>query len=312
MNRLKAKDGPSNSQPFGSKAQEPSPSSSTDAPADDTVDVVVTSTPANVPVTTLALSSGILAGLDMGLSSLDSLDDMSFPPFLQQTPTPGSSNDDASNPSQSRAPGTRAPTSPEFALTIDPTLMNHVPMSADTYNLPLIGFTLARALVRIADRLGCTNHWELDCISPFNQGTGTPAHQLPEAWRPTPSQIVVPHHPLLDFFPWPGVRDRIINIMTLPDEMRPTNAKGPLAVVNFAYDVEDDAEGVRIFGDDPYEPASWEVGQLLFERWWFLFDREVIANSNRWRRMRGAPPLRLKGAGYSHSTEGLSSSNVME
>lgn len=100
--------------------------------------------------------------------------------------------------------------------------------------------------------------------------------------------------------------------MTLPDEMRPTNAKGPLAVVNFAYDVEDDAEGVRIFGDDPYEPASWEVGQLLFERWWFLFDREVIANSNRWRRMRGAPPLRLKGAGYSHSTEGLSSSNVME
>ncbi|KAH6895296.1 hypothetical protein B0T10DRAFT_477582 [Thelonectria olida] len=294
----------------GTNAQAPSPSSSTDLQVDDTVDVVRTSTtrPADVSVTTLALSPGILAGLDMGFTSLDPLGDMSFPPCLQQTLTPGTLDEENSADQQDLVTASALSSLP---TTIDPLMMSHVPMSADTYNLPLIGFTLAKALVRIADRLGCTNHWELDCISPFNHGTGTPSDQLPTAWRPTASQIVVPHHPIFDFLPWPGVRDRIINIMSLPDEMRPTNAKGPLALVNFAYDVEDDAEGVRIFGDDPYEPGSWEVGQLLFERWWFLFDREVIANSNRWRRMRGAPPLRLKGASFSHSTEGLSSSTTV-
>lgn len=266
LNRLKTSPKGNESGPSETNAQEPPPSSSTGLQVDDIVDVVVTSQPAGASATTITLSPSILAGLDMDLPLLDPLDDISFPPFPQQALTPGTSIQE--NPTEQDLVTARPTLSHGFAPpleSIDPALMSRVPMSADTYNLPLIGFTLSKALVRIANRLGCTKHWELDCVSPFNHGTATPTDQLPPAWRPTALQTMVPHHPIFDFLPWPGVRDRIINIMTLPDEMRPTTAKGPLALVNFAYDVEDGAEGVRIFGDDPYEPKSWEVGQLLFE-----------------------------------------------
>jgi hypothetical protein len=106
---------------------------------------------------------------------------------------------------------------------------------------------------------------------------------------------------MVDFFPWPGVRERIIGIFSLPDEARPPQAAGPLGLVNFAYDAEDGAEGIRIWGDDVYDPSSWEVGQVLFERWWFLFDRRIIETSNRWRRLRGAPMLHI-GPGLGGST----------
>lgn len=175
----------------------------------------------------------------------------------------------------------------------------------DSYLLPVHELTLLRAMLRIADRLGCKGQlWSLDALSPFNQGIATPSHQLPTAWRPTPSQVLIPHHPLFDFLPWPSVRDKIIGILSLPDDARPPSASGPLALVNFAYDFEDNAEGVRIYGSDPYDPACWEVGQVLFQRWWFLFDRDIIDTSNRWRRLRGAPPLALTAAG--NETTGVS------
>lgn len=46
----------------------------------------------------------------------------------------------------------------------------------------------------------------------------------------------------------------------------------------------------------PHDPASWEVGQLLFERWWFIFDSQIIEQSNTWRGMRGAAKLRITGS----------------
>jgi hypothetical protein len=66
-----------------------------------------------------------------------------------------------------------------------------------------------------------------------------------------------------------------------------------LALLQFVYDLEDGAEGIRIWGGDPYDSTCWEVGQLLFERWWFIFDREIIEQSNRWRALRGASNLRM-------------------
>lgn len=174
------------------------------------------------------------------------------------------------------------------------TSLSDVSSFPDSYLLPVHELTILRAMLRIADRLGCKGTlWSLDALSPFNQGIGTPADQLPVPWRPTPSQVLIPHHPLFDFLPWPSVRDKIIGILSLPDEARPRGASGPLALVNFAYDFEDNSEGVRIYGSDPYDPSCWEVGQILFQRWWFLFDRDIVENSNRWRRLRGAPPLAL-------------------
>ncbi|KAK1754056.1 hypothetical protein QBC47DRAFT_385505, partial [Echria macrotheca] len=166
----------------------------------------------------------------------------------------------------------------------------------DSYLLPMNDLTLLRAMLRIATRLNADKVWELTAVSSFNLGTGPPAELLPPTWQPTTSQLLVPHHPLVDLLPWPTCRDRLISIMSLPLEARPPPARDELALVNFTYDMEDGAEGMRIWGDDPYDETSWEVGQVVFERWWFIFDRSVIERSNHWRQLRGAAPLRLVAA----------------
>ncbi|KAM3449055.1 hypothetical protein MY3296_007253 [Beauveria thailandica] len=169
---------------------------------------------------------------------------------------------------------------------------------SDSYLLPVYELTLLKGLLRIAERLGSPEDvWSLTSQSPFTKGGGTPAHQLPPTWQPTATQIMMPHHPFLDFLPWPSVRDKVIEIFSLPERSRPPSAAGPTGLANLAYDIEDSSEGVRIYGDDPYDPAYWEVGQLFFQRWWFLFDRDIIATSNRWRRLRGAPPLAIQAPG---------------
>jgi len=165
---------------------------------------------------------------------------------------------------------------------------------ADSYYLDVNELTILRAFLRIATRLGFTgNMWSMTANSPFNVGVGTPSELLPETWRPTASQVLMPHHPVIDFLPWPGVRDRILGVFSLPPEARPEAAQGPLALVNLAYDIEDSSEGIRIWGSDPYDPANWEVGQILFERWWFIFDRNVVSQSNRLRVSRGADTLKM-------------------
>ncbi|KAI1369710.1 hypothetical protein F5Y08DRAFT_101202 [Xylaria arbuscula] len=168
----------------------------------------------------------------------------------------------------------------------------------DSYYLPVNELILMRGLLRIAIRLRCntTKIWDLSTNSPFNDGTHTAltTQELPQTWRPTRSQSSIPHHPVIDLLPWPSVRDRILLLMSLPDEARPAALAGPLAVAQLAYDLEDAAEGVRIWGDDPCEPTAWEVGQVLFERWWFVFDRQVVDQSNYWRTLRGAATLCMK------------------
>lgn len=187
--------------------------------------------------------------------------------------------------------------------TVDPaSLLNNSPSAdfadfPDSYLLPMSDLKVLKALLRVATRLGSYSvMWDPAANSPFNLGTGTAAELLPLTWRPTETQVLTPHHPIMDFLPWPGVRDRIISVFNLPDFARPPAARGPLGLVNFAYDLEDSAEGARIWGADPYDASSWEVGQVFFERWWFLFDRSVIEQSNRWRQARGAAPLQLKSS----------------
>ncbi|KAK1969439.1 hypothetical protein LY78DRAFT_350661 [Colletotrichum sublineola] len=189
---------------------------------------------------------------------------------------------------------------PSTLSTVDPAMLMQgaslsPPDFPDSYLLPMSDLKVLKALLRVATRLGSYSvMWDPAATSPFNLGMGTAAELLPETWRPTTSQILVPHHPIMDFLPWPDVRDRIINLFSLPDEARPPAARGQLGLVNFAYDLEDSGEGARIWGADPYDASSWEVGQVLFERWWFVFDRKVIDQSNKWRRLRGAATLQIR------------------
>ena len=64
-----------------------------------------------------------------------------------------------------------------------------------------------------------------------------------------------------------------------------------MALLEFVYDLEDSAEGVRISGDDPSSENNWELGEKIFKSWWWIFDRDIIRRSNQLRTARGAPAL---------------------
>ncbi|KAB8233572.1 uncharacterized protein BDW43DRAFT_310930 [Aspergillus alliaceus] len=117
---------------------------------------------------------------------------------------------------------------------------------------------------------------------------------LPCHLRPTATQVLIPHHPLLDLLPWPSVRDKFIQAFNLPISLRPKTAQDPMGLVRLMYDMEDvGGEGLRVHSSDPFEAAGWEIGQLMFERWWWAFETETVERSNRGRNERGEKCLEL-------------------
>lgn len=98
---------------------------------------------------------------------------------------------------------------------------------------------------------------------------------------------------MLDLFPWPTTRDRLIQVFSIPAEFRPPAAADPLGLIGLVYDVEDSTEGMRISGTDPFAPDMWEVGQHVFKRWWWAFEGSILERSNRLRRERGVQGLVL-------------------
>ncbi|KAM0416305.1 hypothetical protein ACHAPD_005224 [Fusarium lateritium] len=271
--------------------------------------------------TTTGDAADMLAGLDFSLTSLSPLSEMALPSVLPDVNILPEFLCEESNSDEASAGASRGLTThfdgPDLTTFLDTPSFSTSPAAStesfpDSYNLPVLQLALLKGVILIADRLNCKQGlWDLDGISAFVTGVATPAALLPANWRPTPLQSSLPHHPVFDLLPWPGVRNRVISILSLPDELRPPRARGELACVNFAYDLEDTAEGVRIHGEDPYDPGSWELGQITFERWWFLFDNTIINTSNRWRRARGAPPLLRRSDESSSKNSSSSTSPAM-
>lgn len=187
---------------------------------------------------------------------------------------------------------------------------------------------LINAATRVAQRLNIAEAiWDFAAISPFYnrqsqpfvvapprgsiqlptpetfpadrvQGENLPLDvtQLPSHLRPTPTQRLVPHHPALDLLPWPTTRDKLIQVFHLPAESRPKNAQGSMGLWRLMYDMEDaSGEGLKVHGQDPFDLNGWELGQVLFERWWWAFEISVVESSNRARKERGQEKLTLQG-----------------
>ncbi|OAL72816.1 hypothetical protein A7D00_2589 [Trichophyton violaceum] len=163
--------------------------------------------------------------------------------------------------------------------------------------------TLLRAMLTIAARLNLTEYiWNLAGISPFYTGPtglGTNVAQhldlagIPRNFHPTPTQRLVPHHAILDLLPWPSARDKLIQVFSLPVQFRPPAAADPMGLMGLVYDIEDAGEGLRVTGPDPFSPEMWEVGQLVFQRWWWAFEGSIVERSDRLRNERGKQGLIL-------------------
>ena len=165
---------------------------------------------------------------------------------------------------------------------------------ADEANFKVIELDILRGASAIASRLNINDLiWSLDSVSPFADPAMAFANfdHLPLNLRPTRVQKTIQHHPIIDLMPWPTVRDKLIYVLSQPAQYRPPKAGSPTALLEFVYDVEDSAEGVRIWGEDPYSDQSWEVGEKVFKNWWWAFDANVIRRSNQLRQSRGAKLL---------------------
>ncbi|KAL4874474.1 hypothetical protein BJY04DRAFT_203844 [Aspergillus karnatakaensis] len=122
-----------------------------------------------------------------------------------------------------------------------------------------------------------------DALSPF--GTQLPGYvapdELPVSLRPTKLQTRVVHHPWLDFFPFPRIRDNLILAGDFDDH--------PLCldIMGF-WEVKEESCGLLVWGD-PTDPRNWEVSENFLRRWpWVVAGcPELLESTNRWRSSRG-------------------------
>lgn len=228
-----------------------------------------------------------------GLDSLDNHIDLSCVPYedvplIDDTtfdfPLPSLSSPSDSSSSLSLSTGRRSRSRTPAAMSA---------FSRDELHMPSLEMNLMRGTMTIAKCLQVDmSIWQLDGQSPFfGAGVDQSFLHLPANLRPTLVQRITPHHPVFDVLPWPSVRDRLIMTFAQPEEIRPPNARSATAMLDFAYDFEHSAEGVRIYGDDPFSVENWEVGEQLFKNWWWALNSDVIARSNQLRRERGAKLL---------------------
>lgn len=122
-----------------------------------------------------------------------------------------------------------------------------------------------------------------DSISQFNtDGASKIDHtKLPVGLQPTQVQRKILHHPWLDFFPFPGMRDNLISAGDFDEDQLCADIMG-------FWDLSDESCGLFVWGE-PSDPKSWEVSEAFVKKWpWAVRGiPELINYTNHWRRKRG-------------------------
>lgn len=122
-----------------------------------------------------------------------------------------------------------------------------------------------------------------DAISPFSTLRPGIAEDtnLPSALRPTKLQKSLAHHPWLDFFPLPKMRDNLLLAGEFDDEELCVDIMG-------FWDTSTDSCSMLVWGE-PTDPSSWEVTEAFLRKWpWVVRGcPELLTSTNHWRRERG-------------------------
>lgn len=140
--------------------------------------------------------------------------------------------------------------------------------------------------------IGMTPRWMQadDSISIFNLSQPSFSIEvIPLCLRPTFIQLRVPHHPWLDFFPFPRMRDYMI---LAGDSFDDDDLCHDLMAF---WDTRNTAATLLVWGDS-WDAKNWEVTEGFAQKWkWLLVDSpELLASTNYWRRSRGEKPFKWK------------------
>lgn len=163
--------------------------------------------------------------------------------------------------------------------------------------LTLVKFNVFRALMSNNFALGFTLDWlHGDAISPFQKrltllhgrphSAPTRPTRCPSHLRPTLLQQVVEHHPWIDLFPVPEMRDNILRAGAAYDD-------APLCrdLVDICGN-PGERSGLLVWGD-PWDPRNWEVGEEFLKKWPWVIEGcwELFSATNYWRTRRGEGKL---------------------
>ncbi|KAH3450677.1 hypothetical protein KXV91_009492 [Aspergillus fumigatus] len=113
--------------------------------------------------------------------------------------------------------------------------------------------------------------------------TGCTTTLSPPSLRPTRLQKTIPHHPWLDFFPIPKIRD---NLLTTGEDNF-DDCQLCVDIMGF-WDSGMDACCMLVWGD-PTDPKNWEVTERFLKKWpWVVRGCPgLLESTNNWRRKRG-------------------------
>ncbi|PWY78888.1 hypothetical protein BO83DRAFT_406543 [Aspergillus eucalypticola CBS 122712] len=117
-----------------------------------------------------------------------------------------------------------------------------------------------------------------DALSIFNTPSPFPnidISTLPESLRPTPLQRLIPHHPWLDFFPFPEMRDRLIVAAATGYLDEDELCRDLMAF----WDTRNSGATLVVWGV-PWDPCNWEVTEAFLRKW-----RWVVLGLGELRRM---------------------------
>ncbi|KAH8589878.1 hypothetical protein B0O99DRAFT_317771 [Bisporella sp. PMI_857] len=154
----------------------------------------------------------------------------------------------------------------------------------------LVQLNVLNALGQNAAALGITiqSLCHEGSISPFNQ-MGPPRREeptLPLSLRPTPLQTAVCHHPWIDLFPLPEMRDRFLQICGTAEE-------DDLCIDLVDVEESDREKPNLVVWGDPSDPRAWEATVPFLRKWgWVVREcRELLLSTNYWREKRGEKRL---------------------
>ncbi|KAH8433193.1 bZIP transcription factor [Aspergillus melleus] len=156
--------------------------------------------------------------------------------------------------------------------------------------LTLVKVNVYRAFFENLAALGMDGGWmKADTISPFcmsrpNALVSTPP---PTHLRPTAVQLQIPHHPWLDFFPHPKMRDQLILAGDFDDDELCVDIMG-------FWNTNHPDAGLAVWGP-PWILHNWELTEGFIHKWgWMLQDCPELARStNHWRALRGEKSIQF-------------------
>jgi hypothetical protein len=127
-----------------------------------------------------------------------------------------------------------------------------------------------------------------DAISPFNlvkspeESLSLGNAEMPPSLRPTKVQRTVPHHPWLDFFPLPKMRD---NLIQAGDDWDDDDLCHD--IMGFWNSSAGNA-GLLVWGE-PWDVKNWELTEAFLKKWQWVVRGcpELMNSTNAWRAKRG-------------------------